>query len=101
MPRIPTSSRAEPPLSLIHIFLSDKVNRYDLPFGEKEQDGKYLLSVPFDRGKKRPSGFISGQNVYNLFSDLTIGYHDSLDFLQLPIPFALSLIHIFGRKILE
>lgn len=68
--------------------LSDKVNRYDLPFGEKEQDGKYLLSVPFDRGKKRPSGFISGQNVYNLFSDLTIGYHDSLDFLQLPIPFA-------------
>ncbi|MFR1242446.1 MAG: patatin-like phospholipase family protein, partial [Butyricimonas faecihominis] len=24
--------------------LSDKVNRYDLPFGEKEQDGKYLLS---------------------------------------------------------
>ena len=30
--------------------LSDKVNRYDLPFGEKEQDGKYLLSLPFDRG---------------------------------------------------
>ena len=25
--------------------LSDKVNRYDLPFGEKEQDGKYLLSL--------------------------------------------------------
>ena len=78
--------------------LSDKVNRYDLPFGEKEQDGKYLLSVPFDRGKKRPSGFISGQNVYNLFSDLTIGYHDSLDFLQLPIPFACVAADMFHRE---
>ena len=29
--------------------LSDKVNRYDLPFGEKEQDGKYLLSLPSSR----------------------------------------------------
>lgn len=37
--------------------LSDKVNRYDLPFGEKEQDGKYLLSLPFDRGRSSPSGF--------------------------------------------
>lgn len=78
--------------------LSDKVNRYDLPFGEKEQDGKYLLSLPFDRGKKRPSGFISGQNVYNLFSDLTIGYHDSLDFLQLPIPFACVAADMFHRE---
>lgn len=60
--------------------LSDKVNRYDLPFGKKEQDAKYLLSIPFDRGNKRPAGFISGQNVYNLFTDLTIGYHDSLVF---------------------
>ena len=78
--------------------LSDKVNRYDLPFGEKEQDGKYLLSVPFDRGKKRPSGFISGQNVYNLFTDLTIGYHDSLDFMKLPIPFACVAADMFQRK---
>ncbi len=78
--------------------LSDKVNRYDLPFGEKEQDGKYLLSLPFDRGKKRPSGFISGQNVYNLFSDLTVGYHDSLDFLQLPIPFACVAADLFHRE---
>ena len=78
--------------------LSDKVNRYDLPFGEKEQDGKYLLSLPFDRGKKRPSGFISGQNVYNLFSDLTVGYHDSLDFLQLPIPFACVAADLFQRE---
>ncbi len=78
--------------------LSDKVNRYDLPFGKKEQDAKYLLSIPFDRGNKRPAGFISGQNVYNLFTDLTIGYHDSLDFLKLPIPFACVAADMFHRE---
>jgi len=70
--------------------LSDKVYRYNLPFSEKEINEKYLVSVPISKkqGIKMPSGFISGQNVYNLFSDLTIGYHDSLDFHTLPIPFA-------------
>jgi len=77
--------------------LSDKVNRYDLPFGEKDRDAKYLLSVPF-RGKRRPEGFVSGQNVYNLFTDLTIGYHDSLDFMKLPIPFACVAADMFQRK---
>lgn len=78
--------------------LSDKVNRYDLSFGEKDQDAKYLFSVPFDRGKRRPVGFVSGQNVYNLFTDLTIGYHDSLDFMKLPIPFACVAADMFQRK---
>jgi len=70
--------------------LSDKVYRYNLPFSEKEETEKYLVSVPIknNRGLKIPSGFISGQNIYNLFSDLTIGYHDSLNFKKLPIPFA-------------
>ena len=35
-----------------------------------------------------PAGFISGQNIYNLFSELTLGYHDSLSFMNLPIPFS-------------
>lgn len=70
--------------------LSDKVYRYNLPFSEKETNEKYLVSVPIVGGKKiqMPSGFISGQNIYNLFSELTIGYHDSLSFLKLPIPFS-------------
>ena len=70
--------------------LSDKVYRYNLPFSEKEETEKYLVSVPIKNNReiKIPSGFISGQNIYNLFSDLTIGYHDSLDFKKLPIPFA-------------
>ena len=35
-----------------------------------------------------PSGYIYGQNVSNLISSLTIGYQDSIDFQELPIPFA-------------
>ncbi|WP_065220797.1 MULTISPECIES: patatin-like phospholipase family protein [Butyricimonas] len=70
--------------------LSDKVYRYNLPFSEKEETEKYLVSVPIKNNReiKIPSGFISGQNIYNLFSDLTIGYHDTLDFHKLQIPFA-------------
>ena len=33
-------------------------------------------------------GLIKGQNLANLFSELTVGYHDSIDFNKLPIPFA-------------
>ncbi len=35
-----------------------------------------------------PSGYIYGQNVSNLISSLTVGYQDSMDFKDLPIPFA-------------
>ena len=35
-----------------------------------------------------PSGYIYGQNVSNLISSLTIGYQDSMDFKDLPIPYA-------------
>ena len=34
-----------------------------------------------------PSGYIYGQNVSNMISSLTIGYQDSIDFQELPIPF--------------
>ena len=34
-----------------------------------------------------PSGVIQGQNVYNIFTSVSAGYADSLDFFKLPIPF--------------
>lgn len=70
--------------------LSDKVQRNRLSFSEKESTEKYVLSFSFGKNKesRMPAGFVSGQNVYNLFTDLTVGYHDSLDFHRLPIPFA-------------
>ncbi|MGM9742881.1 MAG: patatin-like phospholipase family protein [Candidatus Cryptobacteroides sp.] len=34
-----------------------------------------------------PSGFASGQNVNNIFSSLTAGYQDDMNFLDLPVPY--------------
>ena len=70
--------------------LSDHVSRQSLSFMEKENTERYLITVPLNtkQGITIPSGIIGGHNVYNLLTELTIGYHDSLDFRQLPIPFA-------------
>lgn len=70
--------------------LSDKVSRNNLSFIEKESDEKYLLTMPLvhKKGIAIPSGIVEGQNVYNLLAELTIGYHDSLDFSTFDIPFA-------------
>ena len=69
--------------------LGDQVYRHDLPSHEKEITEKYLLSMPV-RGHaiQAPAGIVSGQNIYNFFMGLTIGYHDSTCFDRLPIPFA-------------
>ncbi len=82
--------------------LSDRVYRDNLPFSEKETNEKYLVSFPFsqEKGFKVPAGFVSGQNIYNLFSDLTVGYHDSVSFKNLPISFAcIAANMVDGREI--
>ncbi len=70
--------------------LSDRVPRSNMAFLERESREKYLLSVPLTRERKlkMPSGLVAGHNIYNLFSELTIDYHDSISFDKLPIPFA-------------
>lgn len=70
--------------------LSDKIKRSEQTMNERKDAETYILSVPFTKGlnEKSLSGVIKGQNLANLFSELTVGYHDSLDFNKLPIPFA-------------
>ena len=77
------------------LLLSDDVNRENLPSSLKENQGGYIFSLPYElkikerKGKVYlPPGMISGQNIYSLFQNLTIGYQDTLDFNHLPIPFA-------------
>lgn len=80
--------------------LSDRVYRDNLPFSEKETNEKYLISLPLAQGKgfTVPAGFVSGQNIFNLFSELTIGYHDSIAFKDLPIPFACVAANMVNGK---
>lgn len=64
----------------------DPIRKHDvLHIGADNEDGpdmfrKNLLG-------SLPSGYIYGQNVSNLISSLTVGYQDSIDFKELPIPF--------------
>lgn len=72
--------------------LSDKIPRSEQNMAEREASEKYVFSLPFAIGKhtkgELSGGLIKGQNLANLFSELTVGYHDSIDFNKLPIHFA-------------
>ena len=70
--------------------LSDRIKRSAMSLTDRERSAQYVLSVPFMKNPKDAitGGIIKGQNLANLFSDLTVGYHDSIDFNKLPIPFA-------------
>lgn len=45
-----------------------------------------------------PSGYVYGQHINKTFSDLTVGYHDSLSFSTLPIPFACVATELVSCK---
>lgn len=70
--------------------LSDKTPRSEQNLAEREASEKYVISIPFGKNAKAEvfGGLIKGQNLANLFSELTVGYHDSINFNNLPIPFA-------------
>lgn len=80
--------------------LSDDVQRSDQSFPQKESSEMYILSLPFGKDKKDRNipGVIKGQNLFNLFSNLTIGYHDSVDFNKLNIPFACVAVDVVTGK---
>lgn len=68
--------------------LSDRMIRDHMPFFEKEEMDRYIISLPFSgKSIELPSYFVEGQNIMQMLSDLTIGYHDNKDFLKFPIPF--------------
>ncbi len=70
--------------------LSDQLEMRNLSLKEKKNQATYLLSRPIIRqgGIESNGGLISGHNLSSLFSWLTLGYHDSIRFDNLPIPFA-------------
>ena len=71
--------------------LSDRIKRSSMSLTDRERSEKFIVSIPFTKSPKDAAssgGIIKGQNLANLFSDLTMGYHDSINFDKLPIPFA-------------
>lgn len=85
------------------VYITNSVDRNNLSSAEKNRRGKYLFSVPFNTGELNekteksptnpllaslPESFMNGSTLLNLFNSLCIGYQDSIDFNDLPIPFA-------------
>ncbi|WP_288147909.1 patatin-like phospholipase family protein [Bacteroides acidifaciens] len=80
--------------------LSDRVKRSAMSLTERERSEKFVISIPFTKTPKDAAsgGLMKGQNLANLFSDLTMGYHDSINFNKLPIPFACVAADIVNGK---
>lgn len=80
--------------------LSDKNTLRSLSLQEKHNQSTYLISRPIirtDDGEAK-GGFVAGTNLADLFSRLTVGYHDSIDFNNLPIPFACVATNIVDNS---
>jgi NTE family protein len=68
--------------------LSNESRREFIPAITKEEQSRYLLSLPVKANKIAiPEGVLNGQKAMDLFTYLSYGYHDVTDFSKLPIPF--------------
>lgn len=68
--------------------IQDKLPRHASSFYQKENTGKYALKLPIEKNKiGLPSGVSKGQNIFNLYTQLTEHVHGIEDFSKLPIPF--------------
>ncbi len=59
---------------------------------DKIERDTYMLTWCFGHDGKRsrgiiPNGAFQAQGLWNLISSQTVGYHDSMDFMTLPVPF--------------
>ena len=83
------------------ILLSDKIKWKDRSLFSRLYGNVYTVSFPFspNSGKSLvPAGLIKGQNINTLFSELTAGYQNPIDFNTLPIPFSCVATNIYTGK---
>ena len=79
--------------------INDEIPRRAKTFYEKEEHDKYAITLPFDKFKvSLPASISKGQNMYNLFSELTTHVNDIEDFKKLPIPFFCMATNIESGK---
>ena len=96
------------------VILSDAVPQSYIPYTTKMDNAKYVVTIPFHnaeevlderRTRQReslvsslPSGYANGFNINNLLSSLTVGYHDSLAFRDLPTPYVCVATDLVTNK---
>ena len=68
--------------------LKDYIPRSSKNFYEKENDERYALTLPFDKGKIGiPYSYSKGLNIFGLLNKLMHNERHTRDFNKLPIPF--------------
>lgn len=80
----------------------DAPQRTYIPFYEKDEQGRYLVSMQLKDFKLQiPNYAITNNGILNLFSNLTQGYHNVDDFDKLPTPFlCITADLLTGKEIL-
>lgn len=74
--------------------MRDNVYRKDVPASQLNNQDRYVVSLPYNLpfgdksgGVTLPPGVFTGQNIYTLLLNSTIGYQHDISFDDLPIPF--------------
>ncbi len=68
--------------------LSSRITRRHVSIYEKAERKRYWIQFPFKERKiEFPLGILSGQNVSNLFTELSSPAYQEFDFTQFPTPF--------------
>ena len=71
------------------LLLSDKTPRKLQSLAQRERAERLVLHIPLSRSAKPElNGLVRGRNLGNLLARLTVGYHDSISFDSLHVPFA-------------
>ena len=101
--------------------LTDRIQPRFVSFADKAYRQKYQISIPFHYVRENlrldvddnalgtragmdritsslPSGYSYGFNVCNLLASLSVGYHDSLSFRSLPLPFMCVATDLVSNK---
>jgi len=104
------------------VVMSDSPKRKYMPFEDKKRDEQYLIKLPFknregfnaaqDEARKTgvvtknkgaflnniPLALVEGQYLHSIFTQLTVGYQDNVDFNKFPIPFACVAVDIKSKE---
>lgn len=97
-----------------NMVMTDKPDRRNMSFEKKKYDDRYIVKIPFGYQDRKmfgsssresrhflntiPLALYNGQNVYNLFTRLSVGYQSDLDFNKMPIPFACVAVDLINKE---
>ena len=84
--------------------MNDDPSRLELSMQRRADASTYQFitpvgrTLPTDKDRLLPSGLLQGQNVSDVISSLTVGFHGERDFFKLPIPFACVAADMVSAK---